>query len=111
MTEQETDLVRRLGKIVADQLEELDRLRQFVADTCAGFACLPECDSATHAELCPVGNPVEAWRQMRAERDRLRAGVTQARELRDTFEEMRINTGRLNSEQVRVCDKILKGFE
>jgi len=40
------------------------QFNQFVADTVEGMECLPDCDSEVHAELCPVTNPIKAFRSL-----------------------------------------------
>ena len=53
-------------------LDENDLLKQCVKDTCEDMECLPSCDSYAHDECCPVANPIHAWRQLKAEVERLR---------------------------------------
>jgi hypothetical protein len=63
-------------KKLKDKMKALEaenaRLHQFVKDTVEGFECLDTCDSYGHDDLCPVVNPVEAWRRLREENARLR---------------------------------------
>lgn len=47
------------------------RLRQFAKDVSDDMECLDTCDSYGHDDLCPVANPVEAWRQLRQEKAEL----------------------------------------
>lgn len=61
------------------EYERLEKVhRQFISDTVDRMECLPKCDSYGHEELCPVTNPMEAFRKLRAERDALRALLKEA---------------------------------
>ena len=44
-----------------------EKLERFVADVSGDMECLPECNPDVHSELCPVGDPLMAWRQLRAQ--------------------------------------------
>ena len=52
--------------IIREQRRIIGLRDQFVADTCEGFDCLPTCNSDCHDELCPLTNPIVAWRQMQS---------------------------------------------
>lgn len=45
--------------------QELYFRRQFLTDVIDDMECLPGCDSVDHEELCPVTNPMQAFRQLR----------------------------------------------
>ena len=69
------DQVGLLESFIMDKLpalvDENDLLEQCVKDTCEDMECLPSCDSYAHDECCPVANPIHAWRQLKAEVERL----------------------------------------
>ena len=72
------DVVRDLIEDIRRKNAEIERLCSFVTDVSEDMECLPECDSHVHADLCPVTNPVEAWRMLRLEIERLKAGYSEA---------------------------------
>jgi hypothetical protein len=61
------------------------RFKILAEDTSQGFECLPDCDSYGHNEQCPVANPLEAWKQLRAE---LAAAKADNVDLRDWLERL-----------------------
>ena len=43
----------------------MQMLSQYLMDTSVGFECLSGCDAIGHEPMCPVKNPVAAWRLTR----------------------------------------------
>jgi hypothetical protein len=67
-------------------------LSQYLMDTTQGFECLPACDSNGHETMCPVRNPVAAWRLIRRQVQELTSQLDDARaevkKLQDIIEDL-----------------------
>ena len=54
-------------------------LSQYLIDTSEGFECLPGCNSNGHETMCPVSNPLVAWRLIRSQLQEVTSRLNQAR--------------------------------
>jgi prefoldin subunit 5 len=65
------------------QVQELSTqnrmLSQYLMDTSVGFECLSGCGANGHEAMCPVSNPVAAWRLIRDQVQELTSQLDQAR--------------------------------
>ncbi len=60
------------------------------------YECLPECDSVTHADKCPVANPEQAWKLVMAE----------LAELRDRADELKYRLQTWDDTHAESCQRI-----
>ena len=58
-------LLDLVDKLIAERDEANRDLLKFIHDTTDGMICLPECDSFSHPEGCPVTDPRAAFRKLR----------------------------------------------
>jgi hypothetical protein len=58
-------MISRLTPLVA-RAREAEHWRAIVKDISDDMECAPTCNSHFHDELCPVTNPQQAWRDLRA---------------------------------------------
>jgi hypothetical protein len=58
---------------------QMQMLSQYLLDTSVGFECLSGCSATGHEPMCPVKNPVAAWRLTRDQLKQLTLQLDQSR--------------------------------
>jgi hypothetical protein len=58
---------------------QVQMLSQYLMDTSVGFECLSGCNAMGHEPMCPVKNPVAAWRLTRDRLEKLTLQLDQSR--------------------------------